>query len=228
MGNIKGTKSGEDVVQYSPESVTECVKDNRLGDMLYKARLKKGLSKQRLAELSNVSRQYIGFLESGERQGKTSLNHVMRLINTLSIPPKEVLDGMGYDPVDPPSLEKIHDVERIAIYIEFPHQSGSTSKPVDYVYRAWSSVKTPQNIEGYLVRTDSLSPVVQPGDTIFVDRKGSIEAGDVVACLIDGELHLAFLRRVDNELILENNYKKVKYMDITVAFPVIEVSRKLK
>ncbi|MFA4917133.1 MAG: S24 family peptidase, partial [Syntrophales bacterium] len=65
-------------------------------------------------------------------------------------------------------------------------------------------------------------------DIIIVDREGQIDNGDIVACLIDGELHLARLRKVADELWLENNNRKYRFQECQVAATVIEVIKRLK
>jgi SOS-response transcriptional repressor LexA len=74
----------------------------------------------------------------------------------------------------------------------------------------------------------SFSPLIEDKDIIIVDREASIDAGDIVACLFQGELHLGRLKKIAGELYLENNLGRIKLQDCQVAAPVIEITRRLK
>jgi SOS-response transcriptional repressor LexA len=126
-----------------------------------------------------------------------------------------------------PERNKTEAPISIPIYTEFPFHAGSPTQPVEYVHRA-SLKQSPKNIEGYIVHGICLLPTVQDGDIIIIDREGQIDNGDIVACSIGGELHIARLRKVAGELWLENNNGKYKFEECQVAVPVIEVIRRLK
>lgn len=132
-----------------------------------------------------------------------------------------------YEIPDLPESSRTLPPLAIPIYTDFPFHAGSPTQPVEYVYRA-SLKQSPKNIQGYIVHGACLLPVVQDNDIVIVDREGQIDNGDIVACLIDGELHIARLRKVAGELWLENNNGKYKFEECQVAAPVIEVVRKLK
>jgi len=72
-----------------------------------------------------------------------------------------------------------------------------------------------------------LEPIVNDGDTIIIDREAPVENGDIVACMIDGELYIARLKRYSDELWLESNFGKHRIEDCLTSAKVIEVVRRL-
>lgn len=202
---------------------------NDLGSVLNKARLDAKLSKRKLADLSGVSRQYIAAIETGKRKGKTSADLLVKLANALNMSPKPFLEAIGltYQEPDLPKANRTPHPLAIPIYTEFPFHAGSPTMPAEYIYRT-ESKNAPKNIEGYIVHGACLIPTIQDKDIIIVDREGQIDNGDIVACLMNGERHIAKLRRVADEFWLENNNGKYLYKDCQVVAPVIEVIRRLK
>lgn len=55
----------------------------QFGNLIRKERMAKGISQEKLAELSNLHRNYISDLERGKRN--VSLNNIMKLFNALDI-----------------------------------------------------------------------------------------------------------------------------------------------
>ena len=115
----------------------------------------------------------------------------------------------------------------VPIYEDFPLDPGIPVEPIDYVPVVKNRAKG-RNLEGYIARGDCLNPRINDGDIIIVDRDGEIDNGDIVASLVNGELYLARLRKIDGESYLENNTGRIKLEQDTIARPVIEVRRRLK
>ncbi|MDH5696847.1 MAG: S24 family peptidase, partial [Dehalococcoidia bacterium] len=80
----------------------------------------------------------------------------------------------------------------------------------------------------YIARGDCLEPEISDGNIIIIDRDGQIEHGDIVACLVKDELHLARLKKIAGEIYLENNHGRMKLEECQVVAPVIQVRRDLK
>lgn len=201
-----------------------------LGAVLLEARKKAKLSGNKLAKISGVSRQYIAKIEKGERQGRTSVDMIIKLANALEMSPQPFLEAMGAEHQGPdlPQKDRVTNVNDIPVYTEFPFHAGMPTEPVEYYPRAAikSSAKT---IEAYIIHEGNcLAPKIEAGNIIIVDREGAIENGDIVACLIEGELHVARLRKVADELWLENNYRKYQFKECQVAAPIVEVIKRLK
>jgi SOS-response transcriptional repressor LexA len=64
--------------------------EKNLGQLVKEIREKAGISQRKLAEISGVSRQYINFLESGKRQGK-STEPLIKLARALNVSPQLLL-----------------------------------------------------------------------------------------------------------------------------------------
>ena len=53
--------------------------------MIHKLRVRKGQSQERLAELADLHRNYVGGIERGERN--VGLRNIIRLARALGVPP---------------------------------------------------------------------------------------------------------------------------------------------
>lgn len=200
-----------------------------LGKYFREEREKADLTQQELADKAHISRTSIILIEQGKRGKNITANTLIKLSNALKLNPQPVLEAMGlkYTIHDLPESSRLPSPDRIPIYKDFPFHAGSPARPTDYFYRTWPG-KAPKNIEGYPVRGTCLEPDIKEGDVIIVDREGSIDNGDIVACLINDELHIGRLRKIADELWLENNQGRFKFQECTVAAPVIEINRRIK
>jgi len=212
--------------------------ENRLGTKLKQLRAERDWTQKELAERSKLDRGYLANLECG-KVAKPSADTFLKLARAFNIRPEVLYQAAGYikeaesayqhkeTPEEILDRLKLATPQSIPVYTSFPFHAGDSAEPVEYVYRA-SARATRTGIEGYIVRGICLEPKIQDGDVIIVDRNASIDNGDIVACLIKGNLHIARLRKVANELWLENNDGKYKFEDCQVVAPVIEVIRRLK
>ncbi|NJN94665.1 MAG: helix-turn-helix transcriptional regulator [Anaerolineales bacterium] len=64
----------------------------KLGQNIRQLRLSKGLSQEKLAELADLHRTYIGGVERGERN--ISLLNLIRLARVLEVPVTELVEGI--------------------------------------------------------------------------------------------------------------------------------------
>lgn len=200
------------------------MQSNKLGEMLKKAREDKKLTKSELARIAGVSRTYIYLIEKGERNDKISTNMIIKLANALELSAQPFMEAMGAQYEE---KNKLPQPISIPVYTDFPFHAGNPTQPIDHIYR--TSVKyAPKNIEGYIVHGTCLLPVIQDGDIIIVDRDGQIDNGDIIACLMDEQLHIGRLRRIAGDLWLENNNTRYPFNECQVIAPVIEVIRRLK
>jgi len=71
-------------------------------------------------------------------------------------------------------------------------------------------------------------PIIKDNDIIIVDREGIIDNGDIVATLTAGQLYLGYLRKIVDEVYVENNEGRIKFDECQIAAPVIEIIRRLK
>jgi transcriptional regulator with XRE-family HTH domain len=64
----------------------------RLGENIRQLRLSKGLSQEKLAELADLHRTYLGGVERGERN--ISLLNLIRLARVLEVPVTKLVEGI--------------------------------------------------------------------------------------------------------------------------------------
>ncbi len=203
--------------------------EERVGDKLRRIRLAKGLSQRQLAKVSGIDREYICQLEANKTKSIT-LRTAEALAKGLAVDP-----GMFFAGERKETTEDILDRLRLATpqsipvypWEAFPFHAGDGVEPVEYVYRARPKI-TSKNIEAYVMHGDCLEPKLNDGDVIVIDRDKAIDNGDIVACIVDNKFHVLKVRKVADELWLENNHGKFKYEQCTHAAPVIECIRRFK
>lgn len=71
-------------------------------------------------------------------------------------------------------------------------------------------------------------PSINDNDIIVVDKEAPINNGDIVAALVNNEMHLGRFRKIGDSYFLENNHTRFKLEDISIIAPVIQVVRRLK
>ena len=190
-----------------------------IGDIIKRLREAKGLSQRKLAGLAGIDRGYICQLEA-DKAGSITLKTAEKLAGGLGVSPSVFFgEEVHLSPVD--------GLDQIPVYSEFPVHAGTPVEPVSYVYRE-KSTPARQSLEGYIVHGECLKPAIQDRDIIIVDREGAIDNGDIVACLIDSEVHLGRLRKIAEDFFLENNHRRFKLEECSTIAPVIQVVRRLK
>lgn len=66
---------------------------SKLGENIRQIRLSKSLSQEKLAELADLHRTYIGGVERGERN--ISLINLIRIARVLDVPISKLVDGLN-------------------------------------------------------------------------------------------------------------------------------------
>jgi len=195
------------------------VGEEDIGQLIKRLREERGLSQRKLADLAGIDRGYICQLEAG-KAGSITLRLARALAKALDKSPS-VFFG------EEVQLSPIGNLDQIPVYTDFPVHAGTSVEPVSYVYREKTTTAR-KSLEGYIVHGGCLKPSIQDSDIIVVDREGAIDNGDIVACLIDGEVHLGRLRKIAGEFFLENNHRRFKLEGCSTIAPVIQVVRRLK
>lgn len=196
-----------------------------IGLMLKKLRAERKMSQRRLAELSGVNRSYINQIEHGKVKSIT-LNTAKKFADALNVPPSAFFG----EPESRIDIQKIPGgIVRVPIYDDFPVHAGHPVSPMDYCYVAEVS-SARKSLEGYRVSGDCLSPSIQDGDIVIVDRQGDIDSGDLALCYIEGEVHLGRFRKFGGDYFFENNHSRFRLdpKDAPIMAPVIQVVRRLK
>jgi len=202
-----------------------------IGEILSNLLREKGLSQSKLAKLSGIDRGYINQIVNGKVQSIT-----IRTARALALgmgESPEIFLGLATKSSKEETPEDILEHLRISqpvsvpIYEDFPFHAGTPVNPAEYTPVVRDQARG-KRLEGYIVHGDCLLPDIQDGDVIIVDREGAVDIGNIIACLYQGELHMGRLRKIADELHLENNHGRIKLDECQVAAPVIEVRRKLK
>lgn len=209
-----------------------------MGIKIKELRALRGWTQNELANRSGVDRGALASIEVGKAKNPTTTN-LLKLARAFNIRPEELYHAAGYIKDDrtirpiketpEELLERLrlaHPVS-VPVYSEFPIHAGEGVEPMDYVPMVRDKAGG-RKLEGYLAHGNCLEPDIKDGSIIIVDRDGQIDNGDIVAALVDGMLYLARLRKIGDELYLENNDGRIKLEECQVAAPVIEIRRRLK
>jgi transcriptional regulator with XRE-family HTH domain len=209
-----------------------------LTNKIKQLREERNWTQDELAKRSGLDRAYIAAIETKQIK-KPSVGSFIKLARAFKIRPEELYQAAGYIKdvrTTIPHKESWDEIlvrfnvampSSVPIYEEFPFHAGEDVAPIDFIPMVKNHVKK-RNLEGYIVRGSCLRPKIEDKDIIIIDRDAPIENGDIVACLVDGKMHLARLRKIANELWLENNDGRILFTECEVAAPVIEVRRRLK
>lgn len=204
--------------------------EQSIGNLIKRFRLARGLSQRQLARLSGKDRGYINQLEAG-RGGSISLETAKALAKGLDIKPELFLQSDKPIPQESPEemLDrfKIMMPATVPVYEELYFHADGPVSPIDYIAMARNRIGD-RNLEGYMVHGNCLSPSIQDKDIIVIDRDGQVDVGDIVIVLSNGELHIGRLRKIAEEIYLEDNHGRIKLDDCQLAAPVVEVRRRLK
>ena len=199
-------------------------------DLIYQARMKKGLTMREVAEQIGVSEGTISRWESGVI-GNMRRDNIVGLSRVLGISPIDIMGwGEELEPVDLSNYIKIPVVGKIPAGV-----------PIEAIEDIIETIDIPEdwtkgNKEyiGLRVSGDSMYPVLLDGDTVVIQVQPSAETGDICACYVNG--YDATLKRIaltptSITLKPENpNYPPKTYThpgEVTIAGKVVEVRRKL-
>lgn len=210
-----------------------------LAQKLKELRTAKGWTQLETAKYSGLDRSYISYLEQPHKAGRPSADALLKLARAYNVKPEELYQAAGYikgdkgislrseTPEEILDRLKLATPQSIPVYTDYPFHAGEPVEPIEFVYRTRANL-TNKSIEGYLVHGKCLEPQINSGDIVIVDREGEMNNGDIIACLMDNELNIGRLRKIADELWLENNNGRRKFEECQVAAPVIESIRRLK
>jgi len=169
-------------------------------------REQKKLSRAELAKAVGISYKGLEKIENG-RQKNLSPEQVAGLSKALGLTRVQILDILY-------GLEALPN--QVPLFQKFPYEIGD--EPMTFINLP---AVTSKNARGFVVPGSYLEPQFHDGDYLFVDDSLPLDAGDAVACLVDGKMQYAKLRKVANELWLEGKGFKIKYQDSQYVYKII-------
>ncbi len=198
-----------------------------IGARIRQARINKGMSQTRLAQLLGIPPQNVSDWERGVVT--PSSKNLRRLAEVLEVSLDWLITGKGS-----PEPLKGEPVSFIPVYATVPGGPpndqgdvgiiGYVPVPPEYVGR---------DIYGLRVNGDSMAPTIEPGDRVLVARDVIPENGDVVVARVRGEPTLKRLKVEGNRIILYADNSKygpivAEPEEVEILGVVIEVNKRLK
>lgn len=212
--------------------------DVTLGEIIKSLREARNWSQEQLARRSGLPRGRIATWEHRKAK-KISASDLLALASAFEIPVEEIYQAAGYikegkapykhkeTPEELWRRAMLSTPVTLEVCQDFTLHAGEPVEPAENVHIDRSRA-TGKDLYAYRVQGDCLKPEINDGDTIIVDRRSDVEAGDTVACLIQNEVHIGRLKKVADELWLENNHGRFKLESAEIVAKVIEVNRRLK
>lgn len=189
------------------------------------------LTQPELADKAGIGRSTIAAIETGRRKRGLSPGQMKALGKAYGIPVSELASRLhGGEPQPLSSALRLPNVVAVPVYKDYAFHASSGGvpvEPVELIYRARVKESENRALEGYIVRGYCLLPHIDDGDIIIVDREAGIDHGDIIACQIDGELHVGRLKKIADTLYLENNEGRRGFCECQIAAKVIEVIHRL-
>ena len=208
-----------------------------IGQKIKELRKERGWSQYKLAEKAGVPRTSLASWELDRTVPKTEF--ILKLTRALNITVEELYQAAGYiKETKTPYRHKETPEElwrramlatpiTLQVCEDFTLHAGEPVEPAEYVHVDRPRA-TGKDLYAFRVKGDCLSPEINDGDTLIVDRRSDVKSDDVVACLMDREVHIGRLKKVDEDLWLENNHGRFKLESAEIVAKVIEVNRRLK
>lgn len=186
----------------------------RLGDLISKFRIDRGLSQRQFASQCGLSNGYIAMLEKG-------LNPSTQKPITPTIPQlKKIASGMGIT-----IMELFEQVDDMPIDVSADYVSADNIIPMPAMNRlpligsiacgapilAEEHIEDMVDIPGHIhadfalrCKGDSMiNARIFDGDIVYVRQQETVENGEIAAVLIDGEATLKRVRLFDDHISLE-------------------------
>ncbi|AQU02565.1 hypothetical protein B1773_00430 [Dehalococcoides mccartyi] len=204
--------------------------DIQIGLKVKQLRLARGITQAKLAEISGLTRGYISMLEL-RKSTMPSYESLSKIARALGVDIKEFKSYPETVRIESPEevLRKYQLMAPVSIpvYDNFIVHAGDPAlAPIDYIYRARES-NAPPNIEAYKVRGNCMEPIISEKDIVLIDRDRAPKKGDIVLCVVDGEVIVGKLIEQDGRLYLKNGHGLHSLEECQASAVVIEVNKKL-
>lgn len=208
-------------------------KDN-WGVRLKRIRENRGLSAKELADRSGMSPAVISKIENGKSPNpmKSTITKLARGLGMAETTFSNEVFGVQELVIRHDTLQEalqrviLSAPDVIPVYPDYLH-AGKGVEPLEYIYRS-RGYTAGKNVQAFFVRGDCLLPYIEDGDIAVVDLDGTIDNGDLVACLMDGQLHIAKYKTINGEHFLENRFGTRKIEDCTQSAVVLEITKRVK
>ncbi len=170
------------------------------GDRLRSAREQKGLSQNRLAELSGVSREYINQVESGKRRGRPSMETVVALAGALGVEPaafySEATEARSLETILSEAQAAVQRMALVPIPLRgvipagYPFPVEEQDEGLIKVVRGdLSGVKSLESLFALRVSGNSLEgDGIHDGDTVVVDPESLYVDGRIYIVRLGSEV----------------------------------------
>ncbi len=204
---------------------------NNWGLKLKEIREQKKLTQEELSKSSGVGRGYIAKIETGliKDPGRDTFSALAKGLGMTLDQLNEAITGERLTS-QPETTEQVLERLRltmpvaIPVYKDFPMHAGEPVDVQDYVYLARPR-GTKKGLEAYPVRGNCLSPAIEEGDIVIVQRDAEVNEGNIVACFYKGEMHLGRLRKIAGDTFIENSHGRIRLEETPVIARVIQIER---
>ena len=212
-------------------------KETMLGKKLKALREMRGWSQYKLSMLSGIPRSSISLIELGQIINPRA-DVLIKIADVFRIPIEELYQAAGYVKEDKATYRHQETPEELLnrakaatpitleVCRDFTLHAGEPVEPTETVLIDRTEA-VGKDLYAYKVQGDCLAPEIQDGDRLILDRRADVEAGDIIAAQVQGMVHIGRLKKVGDELWLENNHGRFKLEDCEIVAKVIEVNRRL-
>lgn len=207
-----------------------------IGHKIRRLRVERGLSIGQLEVKSSVDKATIGRIE---RRGETEPRKVnlIKFAEAFKLTYEQLIAGTnletpGAEQKPEETYEDLLERARLAaplrvpVYSNFPIHAGEEhSTPSEYFYLPRGTAAG-ENIEAYVVHGHCLTPKVEEGDIVIVDRDVAVDHGHLIICLIDGEIYVGRYEKRGEENWLQNNDESKRIRDCSFCRPIIGIYKR--
>ena len=121
---------------------------------------------------------------------------------------------------------KLSTVQEGPVFTRFFAHAGAVHEEItDYVYLPRTK-EASENIQAFIVRGQCLSPKVENGDIVIVDRDRSPEPGNLLLCLRDNELVVGHYLLKGEEAWLSNGEEELPLSGCQATAVVIQIIKR--
>ncbi len=209
-----------------------------LGRLLREQRTRHNWKQEVLARKAQLDPSYISKLERGATGNVPPKETLEKLAYAYQLPVEDLLkatEGARVIPSTAPRpytdiLEEARMAGPVAIPVyEHPVHAGHSGVPVlDYIY-AEPTFAVNRDLLCVPVRGHCMTPRIEEGDRVIVDRGQWPEPGEVVLAVVDEEVYVRRFYRTDSQLVLRADnpeYPEIETREGDIVGVVVEVRKR--